>query len=211
MTKLDSPRTSSKATLLMFGFIVFFLSIAFYYMSKMDITAFDYFVAVGFMSLLFILGRKYYVSSLSAIMLGCIFITVVIGDFVPGVWPLFNGHWDWVMHGLSAMFLLIIVLEFMIKNHLSESGIAAFFVAFCIVIALGAVVELVEYWGFVNFGYGEGFLGFGHGDDAENFGPWENSSIDLTNNLVGSLVGVLLYAIKLSIKKKIKSAKEISS
>jgi uncharacterized membrane protein YjdF len=91
----------------------------------------------------------------------------------------------------------------MSKNDLVKSGVTACFVAFCIVLALGAVVEIIEYWGFVQFGHGEGFLGFGNGDNSSNFGPWENSSIDLTNNLIGSFTGVFIYAIRLGLRKHV--------
>ena len=68
-------------------------------------------------------------------------------------------------------------------------------VAISIMVAFGAFIEISEYWGFRYIGFGESYLGFGAGDNSQNFGPWENSSLDTTLNFMGGFLAVLIYAI----------------
>ena len=96
------------------------------------------------------------------------------------------------VHFIAAFLGVIIITSFLQDQN--QRFFQAVIIAFLFVLATGAFVEILEYWGFIFVGFGEGYLGFGAGDNSQNFGPWENSSLDLTFNLAGSIAAIIIVA-----------------
>lgn len=86
--------------------------------------------------------------------------------------------------------------------------IAVFFAAF----GVGALIELSEFLGFLNWGFGEGAFQFGKGDGFETItgasdkindlgGGWINTGWDLVFNTSGILVGIAVMIVARVLRK----------
>lgn len=70
------------------------------------------------------------------------------------------------------------------------------FLVLASIVLIGAVIEIVEFFGFMLLGPGEGILFTGAGDSANNgdvAGQYIDTMGDMIINLLGALAGVLLY------------------
>ena len=190
------------SNLILLAFIAYFLSFGILFLIKKNSIAVDNLVAAFFCITFIFLNRRLKANPLVAFFAGLIFMPHAAGALGLYSSPLFNYHYDKFVH-LTTAFLAVIVIMNAILNK--KYNLNKFFIvsaiAFCIVITFGAFVEVIEYWGFRAFGFGEGYLGFGSGDNSKNFGPWEDSSLDNTFNIAGSLIGIMAYAGYILIKR----------
>lgn len=174
-------------------FLAAYAAIGLYGLSLKSLTAFDSFFAAALLGLALLISKRHSVSRLVAFFAGLIFLPHALGNLFWYDSSILNYHWDWVVHLATAFFFAVVLVAFFCENKKFTSYAGASAVAVAVVVSLGAVIELAEYWSFITIGFGEGYLGFGPGDNSQNFGPWENSSIDTTNNLIGAAFGALFY------------------
>ena len=185
----------------MLAFTVYFLSFGIFFLIKKRPIAVDNLVAAFFCIVFIFLNRRFKANPLIAFFAGFIFMPHMVGALGLYSSPLFNYHYDKFVHLTTAFLAVIVIMNVMLnkKNNLNKFFTVSA-IAFCIVITFGAFVEVTEYWGFRAVGFGEGYLGFGSGDNSKNFGPWEDSSLDSTFNIVGSLIGAIIYGGYIMIK-----------
>jgi len=148
---------------------------------------------------LFFLHCKYDFPPFIAFLAGFIFIPHLVGYAFLYNLALFQYHGDWIVHFVASFIGSIVALYFLRVRLLTEQRLwVPFFLAFALVITGGTMVEIIEYWGFIFYGFGESYLGFGAGDNSQNFGPWENACLDMTFNVAGVLAGLALYGWRLA-------------
>lgn len=182
--------TLSKRILL--AYLLFFLILGIWSLFKKELTAIDRF-SFAFLYFLFILiEKRYNISPLTAFLAGLIFVPHEIGLMGFYSSPIWNYNPDFIIHILTAFFSTYVILSFLLQNSSSKFFTSAI-IAISIIITFGALIETLEYWGFITIGMGEGYLGFGDGDNSQNFGPWEDSSSDTTANFLGSFLAVLIF------------------
>lgn len=195
----------SKRILLAYLFL--FLALGVFSLFKKELIAVDRF-SFAFLCFLFILiEKKYNVSPLTAFLAGLIFVPHEIGLFGFYGSPILNYNADLILHILTTFLFAYIVLNFLLQNT-SNKFLTSAIIAISITITIGALIEALEYWGFVAIGMGEGYLGFGEGDNSQNFGPWEDSSSDTTANFFGSFLAVLIYWLFALLKNKFNDKKQ---
>jgi len=111
--------------------------------------------------------------------------------------PQLNYHYDWIAHsvgfGFFALAFSSVLYPYIKKSFKSEY--AVFIVILLAMMGFGAINEINEYLGFTVFGYGKGFMEFGEGDFSPYGGPWQNSSMDLINNLLGGIVFIGAFVL----------------
>jgi len=111
---------------------------------------------------------------------------------------------------LIGLFAISILVFNAIKSYFSKSifhnGIVLLFMFFCS-LGIGAVVEQIEYIGYIRLGTGAGLFKFGGlGDTPFNEellrpmdvigGGWINTMLDLNYNFLGAIIGIILmYSI----------------
>ncbi len=113
-----------------------------------------------------------------------------IGDLYGSA--LFYYNYDFFVHFMAYLCAGIALSSFL----LPRLAVRRFFACFIIVMALvgtGVMIEITEYTGFRYLGYGMGFMMYGEGDFTEDQGPWDNTILDMTCNLIGSIIGVSLF------------------
>lgn len=181
------------SSIILLGFAITFLVLAVHATIRSRLIAFDRFTATIFCFLFFLISRKYDVHPIIAFLAGLIFVPHEIGLHGMYSSAKLNYHYDWIAHPVSC-FITAIVLAYFLARYLSKNLAISAAIAFSFTITAGAFMEATEYWGFRTIGFGESYLGFGDGDNSQNFGPWENSSIDTTLNILGALAGVLTFA-----------------
>lgn len=188
---------SSKKSLYIFSvYFIIYLILGAISLTKKELITVDKFIAAGFCIFFFFIAINFIVRPFIAFMAGLIFMPHILG--IMGMYELasLNYHYDWLVHFSSAFVSVIAILGFLLDNtKYTRKFFYSSFIALAATMAFGAVLELSEYWGFIFIGFGEGYLGFGAGDDSNNYGPWENSSLDSTLNLIGSFAGILIYGL----------------
>ncbi|MBD3313303.1 hypothetical protein GF345_02575 [Candidatus Woesearchaeota archaeon] len=112
--------------------------------------------------------------------------------------PQLGYHYDWIVHsfGFGFFSLAFSSLMFPYLRKSFRSYYIIFIVLLLCMLGFGAMNEINEYLGYSYLGIGEGFLEFGDGDTSPSEGPWENTSMDLVNNLIGGILfvgGFMLY------------------
>ncbi len=177
-----------------------FLSLSIWSLLRKELIAVDR-LSIAFLCFLFILTeRKHHVNPFIALLAGLIFVPHEIG--VMGLYgnPFWNYNVDIIIHLVTAFLSTFVILSFMLQNFTKRFLFAAL-IAFTLTITIGSLLEAAEYWGFRTVGLGEGYLGFGEGDNSKNFGPWEDSSQDTTNNFLGSFFAILLSYLFFTLRK----------
>ena len=169
---------------------------------KKELIAADNIIA-GLFCLLFIyIDKKCNVNNYSAFFAGLAFLPHVLGVY--GLYELasLNYHYDWIVHISTGIISTIAIMCFLLhKTYFEKKFMISFLIAIAVTSLFGSVIEMSEYWGFRFIGWGEGYLGFGVGDNSANFGPWENSSLDTSFNLLGSVIALGVYFIFRKLKK----------
>lgn len=204
IVKEHKPRWSR---LILISYTLIFLSFSIWSLIRRELIAVDR-LSIAFLSFLFILiERKYHISPFTAILAGLIFVPHEIGLMGFYGSPFLDYNADFIIHLTTAFFSAYCVLSFVLQN-LSKRFLFAALTAFTLTITIGAVIEATEYWGFITVGTGEGYLGFGDGDNSKNFGPWEDSSLDTTSNLLGSFLAIITSYLFFTLRKKTKNISE---
>lgn len=111
--------------------------------------------------------------------------------------PQLNYHYDWIVHIFGFGFLAA-AFSSMVYPYLSrafKSRFAIFLIILLATLGMGSLNEVVEFLGYGVYGYGEGFLEFGSGDTSPNGSPWQNSSMDMVNNLIGGIVFIGIFVL----------------
>jgi hypothetical protein len=176
---------------------------------RKELIAVDNFIASAFCILFIFINKKHPVNRFTAFLAGFVFVPHIAGNY--GLYELasLNYHYDWIVHFLTSFFSSLMMLNFLFhKDYFLKKFFIASLIAVSITMTFGAVIEISEYWGFRTIGLGEGYLGFGEGDNSQNFGPWENSSLDSTLNFIGSLFAVAAYGIFAIIKDRLRAKKQ---
>jgi hypothetical protein len=185
------------------AYFIFYFILGIYYLINKRLVAVDAFIAAAFCLFFIYINKKYSLSTFTAFIAGFIFMPHIIGVFGLYGYAKIHYHYDWIAHFTSTLIATIAILNFLYsQKYFSKRLFSACLIALSVIVTFGAFMEMSEYWGFRFIGFGEGYLGFGQGDNSQNFGPWENSSLDTTFNFVGSLFAVLVYALYVFVKKR---------
>ncbi len=195
----------SKRILLSYLFL--FLALGVWSLFKKELIAVDRFSLVFLCFLFVLIEKRYNVSPLTAFLAGLIFVPHEIGLFGFYGSSILNYNADLILHILTTFLSSCVILSFLLQNT-SNKFLTSAIIAISITITIGALIEALEYWGFVTIGMGEGYLGFGEGDSSQNFGPWEDSSSDTTANFFGSFLAVLIYWLFALLKNKFNDKKQ---
>lgn len=150
-----------------------------------------------------LLHYKYPVHPTIAALEGFIFIPNQLGFLFLYEMVSLNYHGDWIIHFIGTGIAAIVFMYHIRKiNCIKDRIIITTVISFALTMTGGTILELAEYWGFIFFGLGNSYLGFGVGDNSQNFGPWENASLDMTFNLIGAFVGLALYYVYILLQSK---------
>jgi hypothetical protein len=191
MASNDLRRKNRQAQGILLVFIAAFTFLGMLHLAKLKLTASDNLIAAALLAIVLAISKKYYIRPSAAFFMALVFVPNTLGYLYLYSSPIFDYHWDWIVHLVAAFSFTLAFTMFLMDNKLSKGFIRAAALALFTAITFGAVVEAAEYWGFIFIGFGEGYLGFGDGDTSQNFGPWENSSIDTTLNFAGGLLGII--------------------
>lgn len=169
---------------------------------SLRMTAIDCFTAAFFIGLALLLSLRHNVSAANAFFIGLVLVPSTVGNMGGYGMPILGYNFDKIVHILTALLLTASVILFILNNSRNAKFIRIAGLAVVVTVASGTIVEISEYWGFRLIGLGEGYMGFGAGDNSKNFGPWEDSSLDMTFNVIGSLAGVLFSYIFILVRRK---------
>lgn len=181
---------------ILLGYFIIYTILGITSLIKKELVAADGLIAAFFCLVFIFINKKYQVNAFTAFLAGFIFVPHLLG--LEGLYELasLNYHFDWIVHILSAFCSTYVILDFLLRRkYFSEKFFSAAMIALSITIAFGTLIEVSEYWGFITIGFGEGYLGFGAGDNSQNFGPWENSSLDSSLNFFGGFFAILIYGL----------------
>lgn len=174
---------------------------------KKTVPSYDLLIAVFVIFLIYAIHISKGLSIVVPIFIGIGFIPHILGLYP--IFPIYENaglgtlygapqlmyHYDWIVH-FFAMFCYTIAFASLIFKPLKKC-IKNTFIVFILILFLmqgfGAMNEVVEYIGFETWGYGEGFLEFGDGDSSPTSGPWQNSSMDMVCNFLGSFLGIVVF------------------
>ncbi len=190
--------------------VIYILFIAFFAFTVMGVLAlgsdpdfvFDKFFGAGiclFFSLFYRkLGMKWY----SIVALGIVLLShnlKLYGNVYYGI------QFDMIMHFVAGFCIAIIVFQFLTncEGIGCSSIIKIIFLSVFVTAGLGTVLEITEYFGYVNLPPGEGILHFGTGDAGE----WTDSTWDMICNLVGAVIASILMALIYRRKKNLHNLK----
>lgn len=169
----------------------------------------DLLMAILILFVVFVLHLILRFKSVVPILIGIGFVPHILGLY--WIFPIYSGgglgtlygapqlgyHYDWFVHGF-AMFCYTIAFLYMTYPYFMK-GFKSTFITIILVLffmqGVGALNEQMEYVGYEMLGYGEGFLEFGDGDISPDAGPWQNASMDMVSNFIGSILGMLAFFI----------------
>ena len=145
--------------------------------------------------------------------------TMLIAGFIPHALGFMGFYlntpiglaWDHVTHFLPifgfALLFFNFLYQWMDRKFFTQKTIFLIIVVLLAASGIGVVIELVEFSGFLVYGFGEGALAFGAGDactgqlvstfeeiDAYG-GGWFNTMYDLIWNSIGAITAVLIMTI----------------
>jgi len=175
----------------------------------------DFITVIAVIIIFFLIHVKTKVKVIVPFLLGFGFLFHIIGlyqiipynqDYTGTLYgaPQLNYHYDIIPHsigfGLIAIAVCSIFYPYFKKIFKTKKAILFFMIFF--MLGFGALNEIIEYLGYVSFGYGEGFIEFGDGDISPDAGPWQNASIDLISNFFGALVSIALFLFIMQRKEK---------
>lgn len=153
-------------------------------------------------SILFILANRLRMGR-TELLLGCVsFIVHNLGTFgwYEKAWGWFS--YDMIVHLVSAFAVAWIAMNYLSKKikvfepSSFKKLFVLFFLAISITALLGTVVELIEFYGFIFFGPGEGMFFAGPGDTKfvdDIIGNYMDTMIDIVVNVIGSIIGAFAY------------------
>jgi len=174
---------------ILLGWVTLYLIGGTIFLIKKELISVDHFIAAAFCLFFLWLEKRYSATEWLAFMAGLTFFPHILGTWGLYEWAALNYHYDMIVHLITGMFSSITMMLFMRDIPIKAKGL----ISLSITVMIGAIVEASEYWGFIFIGFGSGYLGFGSGDNSQNFGPWENSSIDTTLNFAGALLGLIMF------------------
>ena len=162
----------------------------------------DLFTAAAIILIIFIIHRSVNFNKYVPLFLGLGFLLHTLGlyqiiqyeGYIGTLYggPILNYHYDLIVHVVGVLFFSLAFCHMIYTPLIKglKSKMLVFVILFFFMLGIGALNEAIEYVGFDVLGHGEGFLEFGDGDSTASGGPWENASLDLMANMVGSLIGV---------------------
>jgi len=117
-------------------------------------------------------------------------------------------QWDHITHFVPIMAVTIILFQFA-RSFESKNTMLTIFLVLLASLGIGAVIETIEFVGFLNFGFGDGAFQFGGmGDEfitdnpqlqeaiLEVGGGYFNTNYDLLWNGLGAIAGIFLMSVK---------------
>jgi len=125
--------------------------------------------------------------------------------------------WERITHFFGILPLTLLFYNYfrpnLEKKCWTGNNVRYFLVILFVSLGIGALVEIIEFWGYLSLGFGEGALMFGAGDGVAGKtgqelidvlgGGWINAGWDLTFNLLGALVGLaIMMIVHYAFKKK---------
>ncbi len=125
-------------------------------------------------------------------------------------------QWDHLTHFFGALPFALLFFNWMEQwmdaKFFTKKNFLLLFAVFLAATGVGAVVELTEFIGYLQYGMGEGAFMFGPGDGIVGHsgsdlidvigGGWINEGWDFVFNTIGILAGIVLMLILKSTKKK---------
>lgn len=100
-------------------------------------------------------------------------------------------QFDMIMHVVGAFAVALIIYQWFIHEERStRHWKKVAFVTILVVMGIGAVLEIVEFFGYANLPEGGGILHYGEGDE----GGWSDTAQDMMFNAAGALVGVVVMS-----------------
>ena len=101
-------------------------------------------------------------------------------------------QFDMVMHVVGAFAVALVVYQWLIHEERSvRHWKKVAFLTILVVMGFGAVLEIVEFFGYANLPEGGGILHYGEGDE----GGWSDTAQDMMFNAVGTVVGVMVMCL----------------
>jgi len=171
--------------------------------------------AVVFLTFVFLICEWFKMEKLEFILFNCALLIHNFGSF--GFYELtFNIFaYDDIVHLVFSIIAAYIIFNFIIRklsikkkqrikySIIKENKVIFMFLVIASVTMLGVIVELIEYVGFMYFGFGEGILFFGSGDSSMEgiAGQYLDTMRDIIVNIIGSFIGSLIYYYR-NYKKK---------
>lgn len=112
---------------------------------------------------------------------------VPVGFLVQDWFDLARNPYDKLGHFFQGFAPVLIAREILLRNQILKAGKMLVFICICIVLAISAVYELLEWWAALAMGQGaEEFLGT-QGDE------WDSQS-DMFLAMIGGIVGLLVFS-----------------
>lgn len=112
---------------------------------------------------------------------------VPAGFWVQELFDLSRNPYDKLGHFFQGFAPVLIGREILLRNQILKAGKMLAFICICIVLAISAVYELLEWWAALAMGQGaEEFLGT-QGDE------WDSQS-DMFLAMIGGIVGLLVFS-----------------
>ncbi|MDO8642343.1 MAG: hypothetical protein Q7R76_01995 [Candidatus Woesearchaeota archaeon] len=101
-------------------------------------------------------------------------------------------QFDMIMHVVGSFAVALVVYQWLIHEERSmQYWKKVAFLTILVAMGIGAVLEIVEYFGYANLPEGGGILHYGEGDE----GGWSDTIQDMIFNAFGSLVAVVIMSI----------------
>lgn len=94
----------------------------------------------------------------------------------------FGIRWDHYMHTVGGISIALIADRMVLREKFSVPR--RIVILLLLTLGIGAIHEMVEFFGYMYFGRGEGFLLFGAGDEGE----WRNAILDLCFDALGAII-----------------------
>lgn len=201
--KKDKP---DKAATWIFIFFIIFYAIQIPLSYLFDTPVQDYIILSIIIIILFLLHLKFHFNRLAAFFMCFAFIFHALGMY--HIIPTSNGylatlygapqldyHYDTGVHILCSLFgtLAAFLLVYGYMKSGLKSTLMATLIIILAIIGIGSVMEVIEYAGFQNFGFGDGFFLLGMGDYAKGESTWDNSCTDMLGNIIGAVAGASIY------------------
>lgn len=151
---------------------------------------FDKFLSAGFFVLLIVLYERFHLNL--KLIIPVVFAVGLHQAKLYGA--VFFGfiQFDMVMHVIGAFAVALVMYQWLIHEERSmRHWKKVAFITLLVVMGIGAVLEIVEFFGYANLPEGGGILHYGEGDE----GGWSDTAQDMMFNAVGGIVGVVVMSI----------------
>jgi uncharacterized membrane protein YjdF len=169
---------------------------------------FDSILAMIFLTFMFIINKWLKLEKFGFVLFNIALLSHNLGTFGFYDWRWGIFAYDNIVHLLNSMVGAYIIFNFVARKlHIRERQRVKFtvvdehkiifiFLVLASVAMLGAVVEIIEFLGFMYLGPGEGILFFGAGDSGnvdDIAGQYIDTMGDIIVNTIGTIIGVILY------------------